>query len=591
MKQLSTLRCLARQGVSVQGKTDVDSNLFQVLKVRAEDVPGLLEWIKDGKYLSHDIINELINLMGNEVLRSIVADIHQQSKLFSIISDESRDISNKEQLTCVLRWVSTTDLSVHEDFLGMYQLEKTDAETITSSLKDILLRCNLKTEDLRWQTYDGAANMAGCLNGVAARISSENPRALYVHCANHSLDLALKDCTKASKIIRDSLDSVQDLAVFIRSSPTRMAQYQHIASDLEDTLSNNNTQVKSPHLLCPTRWTVRTKAISAIINNYEVLYTTILGIAEEATVTSVRSTAEGLARKLEKFSTYLGLRFAINIFSVCEQVATTLQKPSVTAQTTITSINALKDNLQDQRSSFGQFYKQVTAASKASGFIHNPALPRQTQVPRRLQHGDGEQLCFRAAEDVHRVQCVEAIDTCLVSLNERFDQEAFLVLSKIETVLIAAANGMDFDLGNINQLKDIYAVDVDFENLHGELKLLNGIIKQRLPEVKKVTSVDTITSLFCNDEVTVQVNLALSNVLRLLQIYLLAPMSAASGERTFSSQRRVKTYLRSTMTEVRYNNLMVLHVNKERTDKLDLNIIAKLFIQKNERRIRFFGKL
>ena len=72
MKQLSTLRCLARQGVSMQGKTDVDSNLFQVLKVRAEDVPGLLDWIKDGKYLSHDIINGLINLMGNEVLRSIV---------------------------------------------------------------------------------------------------------------------------------------------------------------------------------------------------------------------------------------------------------------------------------------------------------------------------------------------------------------------------------------------------------------------------------------------------------------------------------------------------------------------------------------
>ena len=133
-------------------------------------------------------------------------------------------------------------------------------------------------------------------------------------------------------------------------------------------------------------------------------------------------------------------------------------------------------------------------------------------------------------------------------------------------------------------------MDVDFENLHGELKLLNEIIKQRLPEVKKVKSVDTITSLFCNDEVTVQMNLALSNVLRLLQTYLLAPMSAASGERTFSSQRRVKTYLRSTMTEVRYNNLMVLHVNKERTDKLDLNLIAKLFTQKNERRIRFFGK-
>ena len=174
-----------------------------------------------------------------------------------------------------------------------------------------------------------------------------------------------------------------------------------------------------------------------------------------------------------------------------------MQKPSVTARTTITSINALKDNLQDQRSSFGQFYKQVTAASnyKASGFIHSPALQRQTQVPRRMQHGDGKQLCFRAAEDVHRVQCVEAIDACLVSLNERFDQEAFLVLSKIETVLISAANDMDFDLENINQLKNIYAVDVEFENLHGELKLLNGIIKQRLPKVKKVTQLHLSTQL------------------------------------------------------------------------------------------------
>ena len=105
-----------------------------------------------------------------------------------------------------------------------------------------------------------------------------------------------------------------------------------------------------------------------------------------------------------------------------------------------------------------------------------------------MQHGDGEQLCFRAAEDVHRVQCVEAIDACLVSLNKRFDQVAFLVLSKIETVLIAAANGMDFDLGNIYQLKDIYAMDPDFENLHGELKFFNGIIKQRLPESRNQES-------------------------------------------------------------------------------------------------------
>ena len=149
-----------------------------------------------------------------------------------------------------------------------------------------------------------------------------------------------------------------------------MAQYQHIVSDLEDTLSNNNTQVKSPHLLYPTRWTVRTKAISAIINNYEVLYTTILNIAKEATITSTRSTAEGLARKLEKFSPYLGLRFAINIFSVCERASrNNLAKTFSDSANNYHVYQRLKRQLTNQRSSFGQFYKQVTAVKHLASYI------------------------------------------------------------------------------------------------------------------------------------------------------------------------------------------------------------------------------
>ena len=287
LRQLSSIRYLARQAHGLQGKTEIESNLHQLLKLRAEDVPELLEWIDNGRYLSHDIINDLINMIGNAVLWSIVADLRKHLQLFSLVADESRDISNKEQLTCVLRWISATDLSIHEDFLGMYRLEKADAETITASLKDILLRCNLTIDDCRWQTYDGAASMAGSRSGVPARISSENPRALYIHCGNHSLDLALHDCVKESKIISDTLKVVQDLAVFIRSSPTRMAQYQHITKEIND----KDTPVENPHLTCPSRWTVRTKAICAVLHNYEALYSTLLSIAKESSKSNVGKTA------------------------------------------------------------------------------------------------------------------------------------------------------------------------------------------------------------------------------------------------------------------------------------------------------------
>jgi hypothetical protein len=81
-------------------------------------------------------------------------------------------------------------------------------KTITTSLKDILLRLNLTIDDCLWQTYDGAANMAGSRSAVAARISSENPGAMYIHCGNHSLDLALHDCVEESEIIIDTLKAV-----------------------------------------------------------------------------------------------------------------------------------------------------------------------------------------------------------------------------------------------------------------------------------------------------------------------------------------------------------------------------------------------
>lgn len=50
---------------------------------------------------------------------------------------------------------------------------------------------------------------------------------------------------------------------------------------------------------------------------------------------------------------------------------------------------------------------------------------------------------------------------------------------------------------------------------------------------------------------------------KILQVCLTLPVSNASAERSFSSLRRLKTWLRSTMTENRLNGLALLHIHKE----------------------------
>ena len=78
---------------------------------------------------------------------------------------------------------------------------------------------------------------------------------------------------------------------------------------------------------------------------------------------------------------------------------------------------------------------------------------------------------------------------------------------------------------------------------------------------------------------------------RALQMLLTIPVTTATSERTFSVMRRLKTYLRSLMTQERLNNILILHCYKSRTDTININQIASSFINANERRVHFLGRM
>ena len=82
----------------------------------------------------------------------------------------------------------------------------------------------------------------------------------------------------------------------------------------------------------------------------------------------------------------------------------------------------------------------------------------------------------------------------------------------------------------------------------------------------------------------------LSEVHNLLRLYLTVPITSATSERTFSALRRILTYLRSSMSEQRLNNCMLLHIHKDLTDACDIEQIARDFISVNSERRKYFGK-
>ena len=81
-----------------------------------------------------------------------------------------------------------------------------------------------------------------------------------------------------------------------------------------------------------------------------------------------------------------------------------------------------------------------------------------------------------------------------------------------------------------------------------------------------------------------------SEVCKVARLILVMPASNAVSERSFSTMRRIKSYLRSTMGQARLNHAMVLSIYKEQLDELDLKTIANEFVSSSEHRLRFFGK-
>jgi len=81
---------------------------------------------------------------------------------------------------------------------------------------------------------------------------------------------------------------------------------------------------------------------------------------------------------------------------------------------------------------------------------------------------------------------------------------------------------------------------------------------------------------------------AFSETLKIIQIIFTLPVSTASNERFFSSLKKVKSYIRSTIGDDRLNDLMVISVEKEEADKIDLNEAVNLFANMKNRRYKLF---
>lgn len=159
--------------------------------------------------------------MGSKVLKLIVNEIIE-AKYFSITVDSTPDISHTDHLTVVLRYVSSIG-EVAERFLTFIPIVSHKGEELAATILIFLNQYNIDIKNARGQSYDNAANMSGCYNGLQAHIKKINRLAPYVPCAAHSLNLVGVRTAESCVGAISFFGFVQELYNFFSASTHRWA--------------------------------------------------------------------------------------------------------------------------------------------------------------------------------------------------------------------------------------------------------------------------------------------------------------------------------------------------------------------------------
>ncbi|XP_042436858.1 zinc finger MYM-type protein 1-like [Zingiber officinale] len=154
----------------------------------------------NNQMIAPKIQKQLVNACAVETTNAILADLGD--RWFTLLLDEARDCSMKEQMIVVIRYVNKHG-EVIERFMVVVHVATTTTACLKEAIDSLFAKYGLSVARLRGQGYDDASNMSGEFNGLKSLIMKENPYALYVHCFAHQLQLVVVAVAQANQYVCD----------------------------------------------------------------------------------------------------------------------------------------------------------------------------------------------------------------------------------------------------------------------------------------------------------------------------------------------------------------------------------------------------
>ena len=567
-----TIVLCGRQNIALRGHrdnaTDIERDLAEVenhgnfralLDFRVDAGDTLLDQhlttsARNATYTSSAIQNQIIDVLSDQVRQKIIRKVHQ-AKWFSVIADEVTDISNKEQLSLVVRYIDLDTLLVREDLLGFVECDTgISGRDLAGKITTTLQAYGLDLSNLRGQAYDGAGNMAGSVNGTAALITADYPLALYLHCASHCLNLAVVSSLQVTSV-GNMMGVVGRVFQFFAAHPKRQRALEKAIADTQPA-----STVHKLKDLCRTRWVQRIDAMEVFCSLHQSIVACMESICDDGprlwspdALTDARSLL--LAISTTDFISALVITNAC--LQYLQALTSNLQAEIKDIVAAVGEIKTVTLTLQDVRDNIDNYHSRwFSVVEKMCGDVGTePSVPRRCS---RQTHRSNVPAST-PSEYYCRSLSIPLVDHLVSEMQSRFSshqQTALLGLSIVPSVLVTLSSE-ECD-SKVSELADMYRCDLPSPGcVTSELHCWQMKWQQHLRDhgqnslpSSPAAALRHATSMY-------------PNVRALISILYTLPVTSCSAERSFSSLKRIKTPFRSSMTTQRLTGLTLLTVHRD----------------------------